>query len=129
MKLLYEEDLISAMKFDDDVEWTWWEIWHHEGRRARHGVSMMAPDYTHWHGLYEVAKHWYSKFVPELQEIAEVNMTSSDPKKVDGAKALDAAITALLERPEHSWYTGNLPKKELEKRKKAQEDFKKRYSK
>ncbi len=28
---------------------------------------MMAPDYTHWHGLYEVAKHWYTKFVPELK--------------------------------------------------------------
>ena len=25
------------------------EIWHHEGRVARHGASMMAPDYTHWH--------------------------------------------------------------------------------
>jgi hypothetical protein len=34
-------------------------IWHHEGRRARHGTSMMGPDYTYWHGTYEVAKLLY----------------------------------------------------------------------
>ncbi|MCK4775613.1 MAG: hydroxylamine oxidoreductase, partial [Candidatus Krumholzibacteria bacterium] len=54
MKLLYDEKLITPTKFDEQVEWTWWEIWHHEGRVARHGASMMAPDYTHWHGMYEV---------------------------------------------------------------------------
>lgn len=122
MKLLYEEKLISPLQFDDQVEWTWWEIWHHEGRVARHGASMMAPDYTHWHGLYEVGKHWYSKFIPELREIAEANHDS------EGGKKLAAAIDELLKRPEHSWYTGNLPAEEKEKRKKAQEEFKARYN-
>ncbi|UCH65861.1 MAG: hypothetical protein JSW63_01630 [Ignavibacterium sp.] len=129
MQVLYDNNLISAMKFDDKVEWTWWEIWHHEGRRTRHGVSMMAPDYTHWHGLYEVAKHWYTMFIPELKEVAEKNLVSEDPKKVEGAKILESKIEELLARPEHSWYTGNLPEEEKEKRKKAQEEFKKRYSK
>jgi len=129
MKTLYDNDLITATQFDEEVEWTWWEIWHHEGRRARHGVSMMAPDYTHWHGLYEVAKHWYTKFIPELEEIARANMESADPKKAEGAKKLDEQIAELLARPEHSWYTGNMPEAEKEKRKKAQEEFKKRYNK
>jgi hydroxylamine dehydrogenase len=129
MKVVYENNLITHMKFDDDVEWTWWEIWHHEGRRARHGASMMAPDYTHWHGMYEVAKHWYTKFIPELKEIAEKNMSSDDPKKVEGAKLLEAKVEELLARPEHAWYTGNLPDAEKEKRKKAQEEFKQRYGK
>jgi hypothetical protein len=129
MKVVYDNNLITPMKFDDVVEWTWWEIWHHEGRRARHGASMMAPDYTHWHGLYEVAKHWYSKFIPELREIVEKNMHSDDPKKVEGAKLLEAKIEELLARPEHAWYTGNLPEAEKEKRKKAQEEFKQRYGK
>jgi len=127
MKVLYDNDMITKMKFDDQVEWTWWEIWHHEGRVARHGASMMAPDYTHWHGMYEVAKHWYSKFIPELQEIVEKNMHSDDPKKVESAKLLQAEIDALLARPEHAWYTGNLPEEEKAKRRKAQEEFKARY--
>ncbi len=49
---------------------------------------MMAPDYTHWHGIYEVAKHWYTKFIPELQEIADARaLHSDDPAKVEGAQA------------------------------------------
>ncbi len=127
MKILYKNKLITDTKFDEEVEWVWWEIWHHEGRRARHGVSMMAPDYTHWHGLYEVAKHWYIKFLPELKRIGEKNLKSSDPKKVTGAKILLSEIDTLLSRPEHAWYTGKLPPEEKAKRKKAQEEFKMRY--
>ena len=127
MALLYDKQLITSQKFDEDVEWTWWEIWHHEGRRARHGVSMMAPDYTHWHGMYEVAKHWYSKFIPELRHIVEANEASSDAAKVEGAKLLAAKIDEVLERPEHAWYLGKIPAAEAEKRKKAQEEFKARY--
>jgi len=127
MALLYENKLISDLKFDELVEWTWWEIWHHEGRVARHGASMMAPDYTHWHGLYEVAKHWYSKFIPELREIVAENKASKDAAKVKGAQRLEQAIDDLLKRPEHAWFTGQLNPKEQAKRKKAQEDFQKRY--
>ena len=29
---------------------------------------MMGPDYTHWHGTYEVAKHFYSEFIPALEK-------------------------------------------------------------
>ena len=38
--------------------------------RARHGASMMGPDYTHWHGMYEVSKHFYTKFLPEVVQAA-----------------------------------------------------------
>ena len=41
----------------------------HEAR-ARHGAAMMAPDYTHWHGMYEVADRFYQSFIPEAREIA-----------------------------------------------------------
>ncbi len=129
MEILYSNHLITDTQFDEDVEWTWWELWHHEGRRARHGVSMQAPDYTHWHGLYEVGKHWYTKFVPELREIIERNLNSEDARKVQGAKELEAVLNEILARPEHAWYTGNMDPEEKAKRKKAQEEFIKRYSK
>ena len=50
--------------FEHTLQWVFYELWHHEGRRARHGVSMMGPDYTHWHGLFEVSQHFYEKFLP-----------------------------------------------------------------
>lgn len=30
---------------------------------------MMGPDYTWWHGIYEVAQHTYFKWIPELREV------------------------------------------------------------
>jgi hypothetical protein len=127
MNILYDNKLVTATRFDEEVEWIWWEIWHHEGRVARHGASMMAPDYTHWHGLYEVAKHWYAKFIPELRGIVKINLASRDVDRSRGARELDTAIDEMLDRPEHSWYTGRLPKEEQEKREKAMDEFRERY--
>ncbi|MEE9553974.1 MAG: multiheme c-type cytochrome [candidate division Zixibacteria bacterium] len=64
---LKSEGKITKTPFDDKIEWTFFELWHHEGRRARHGAAMMGPDYTQWHGFYEVAKHFYFKFIPEAE--------------------------------------------------------------
>lgn len=60
---------ITKSPFDEKIEWTFFELWHHEGRRARHGAAMMGPDFTQWHGFYEVAKHFYFKFIPEAEEL------------------------------------------------------------
>ena len=127
MKILNEGGLVTPTQFDEQVEWTWWEIWHHEGRVARHGASMMAPDYTHWHGLYEVAKHWYTDFIPQLREIARANLESPDAGRAAAAKKLQEAIDQHLEQPEHAWYLGKMSDEERAKRKKAQEELKQRY--
>jgi hypothetical protein len=127
MDLVYAGGLLTPTQFDEELEWVWWEIWHHEGRRARHGASMMAPDYTHWHGLYEVAKHWYTEFIPQLRELASEHAESDHPSKADAARELDAMIEELLARPEHAWFVGRLPAEETAKRKRAQEEFATRY--
>ena len=57
MEQLHVDGMISKEKyFDEEIEWQHYEFWHHEGRRARMGTAMMAPDYTWWHGFYEL-KH------------------------------------------------------------------------
>jgi hydroxylamine dehydrogenase len=75
--------------FSNKYEWIWWEIWHHEGRRARHGAAMMGPDYTWWHGIYEVAQHFYFKYIPELRKF-------HDPE-------IDKMIDDMLADPYHEW--------------------------
>jgi hydroxylamine dehydrogenase len=70
MSALYDSGLVAKGKFFDEIEWTWFYLWHHEGRRARHGAAMMAPDYAHWHGMYEVAEDFYMKLIPEARAIA-----------------------------------------------------------
>ena len=70
MKELSETGTTTPTAFDEWIEWLWWEIWHHEGRRARTGAAMGGPDYAWWHGIYDVAKHFYMDFLPELVEVA-----------------------------------------------------------
>ncbi len=119
--------LLKPAKFSNKIDFIWFEIWHHEGRRARHAVSMMGPDYTHWHGTYEIAKHWYIKFIPELEHLIEKGMASGDPKKVDAAKALKAGLDEVLNDENHQWYLGKMSDKEKAIRDKRAKEFNSRY--
>ncbi|MFP3980255.1 MAG: multiheme c-type cytochrome [Desulfobacterales bacterium] len=68
---LYEKGLLDDSKmFDEKLEVEFYELWHHEGRRARMGAAMMAPDYTWWHGFYEV-KNRYNEFMKEARHLIE----------------------------------------------------------
>jgi hypothetical protein len=65
MNDLYSRGLLSkASYFDEEIEWNFYEFWHHEGRRARMGAAMMAPDYAWWHGFYEL-KHRYVNLIKD----------------------------------------------------------------
>nr|CRH06994.1 conserved exported protein of unknown function [Candidatus Magnetococcus massalia] len=105
---------VSKAPFDDKIEWIWWEIWHHEGRVARHGASMMGPDYAWWHGLYEVAKHTYFKFIPELKKVAGE----------EGAKKLLTKYFKPIAG--HDWYFNGMNKDAL---KAIRQEYEKRYGK
>lgn len=100
MAELGKQGLLTAKQFDERIEWNWFYLWHHEGRRARHGAAMMAPDYTHWHGMYEVADRFYQSFVPEAREITR---TAAAQGMHAQAAAVDALIDRILARPEHAW--------------------------
>ena len=86
---------ITAAPFDDKIEWTFFELWHHEGRRARMGAAMMGPDFTQWHGFYEVADNFYNEFLPEAEELHP------------------GISEAALSMEEHAWRKG-LTKDEIE---------------
>ncbi|PIQ85108.1 MAG: hydroxylamine oxidoreductase [Candidatus Omnitrophica bacterium CG11_big_fil_rev_8_21_14_0_20_45_26] len=101
ISVLREQGLITKTDFDEEIEWTWFYLWHHEGRRARHGASMMAPDYTHWHGMYEVADRFYMSLIPQARELAEQAIHQG--QKVQGEK-VNAVIDKVLARPEHQWF-------------------------
>ena len=119
--------LMKPVAFGNKIDWTWFELWHHEGRRARHGVSMMGPDITHWHGTYEIAKHWYVKFIPQLEELVAKGYKSDDPEKKAAAKALEDKIDEVLNHNNHKWFLNKLDPEEIAKRKARAEEFKARY--
>lgn len=100
MDALTTEGILTKKQFDEPIEWTWYYLWHHEGRRARHGASMMAPDYTHWHGMYEVADRFYTKLIPEARELTR---HAAEAGKKDEAARVEQVIADILSRPEHRW--------------------------
>ena len=98
MKFLRKHKLIDPIPFNEKIEWTYFYLWHHEGRRARHGASMMAPDWTHWHGLYEVAERFYFELIPEADEIVEKKGSKSVKKAWEEFKK------KLFSSPYHKWF-------------------------
>jgi len=119
--------LMKPVAFGNKIDFTFFELWHHEGRRARHAASMMGPDYTHWHGTYDLAKNFYSHFVPELEELISKGMESGDANKVKAAEALQAKLDEVLNTDDHKWFLGKMDPEDKARRAKAAEEFKARY--
>ncbi len=61
---LKAKGLVADNPWTDEFQITFYHLWHHEGRRARHGAMMGAPDYAHWHGFFELQQDMY-----KLEEI------------------------------------------------------------
>jgi len=105
MDKLQKAGKITPTPFDTKLKWTYFELWHHQGRRARMGASMNGPDYVQWHGFYEVAKIFYSEFIPE-------------------AESLMPGVTAdVMNSGAHKWIKGLSP----EERQNIREFYQKRY--
>lgn len=125
MKLV--KPLKEGPAFSTKLDFTWFELWHHEGRRARHGASMMGPDITHWHGTYEVAKSFYSEFIPEIRETIHRGKANSDPVKKAAAAKLQDKLDEILASENHKWFLGKMSDVEKKNRAKRRADFKARY--
>ena len=119
------QPLLKPAKFSNKIDWIWFELWHHEGRRARHAASMQGPDYAHWHGTYDLAKHFYTKMVPELEHLIEKGMQNG---QVEEAEVLQERLDEVLNSDNHKWYLDKLDPAEKAKRAKAAAEFKARYS-
>jgi hypothetical protein len=108
-EILMEKEVLSKGNFDDKIDWIYWELWHHEGRRARHGAAMSGPDYAWWHGIYDVAKHFYTELLPETREACE---------KAGKPEVYEEIIAKYIDgRKEHEWYTKGFDPRKVEEMK------------
>jgi hypothetical protein len=104
---LLDEGIVDKVPMNEEIDYLYFEIWHHEGRRARHGASMMGPDYVQWHGFYELSRNFYTHFLPLAKELGE--------QKGKG-KEVEAFIAKTLRGPHgkdweryHRWTQGLSP--------------------
>lgn len=69
---LLDAGLLTAAPFDEPIDFVYFELWHHWGRTAKFGAWMQGPDYTQWHGAYEVLAD-----LAELQEMVDAKLESA----------------------------------------------------
>jgi hypothetical protein len=69
MQPLKDQKLLTAEPFDEPIDFVYFELWHHWGRTAKFGTWMQGPDYTQWHGVYEVLSD-----LAELRELVTTRL-------------------------------------------------------
>lgn len=72
MAPLKENGLLTAAPFDEPIDFTYFNLWHHWGRTTKFGVWMQGPDYSQWHGAYEVLHD-----LAELKEMAKERLEAA----------------------------------------------------
>jgi hypothetical protein len=70
---LQEQGLLTEAPFDEPIDFVYFELWHHWGRTAKFGAWMQGPDYTQWHGAYEVLSD-----LAELQELVDEKLAGGE---------------------------------------------------
>jgi hydroxylamine dehydrogenase len=90
MDKLREAGKLDDTPFNEKIEWTYFYLWHHEGRRARNGAAMCGPDYVQWHGFYEIAERFYLELIPEAEEL------------------LHGVTDEYMSMPDHKWFSGKM---------------------
>jgi hydroxylamine dehydrogenase len=90
MAELYRRRFLTPTPFDEPIEFTYWELWHDEGARARHGAAMASANHAWWEGMYLVGRNFYSRFLPQVLAVA-------------GPEAQDILGRHVMSKPEHEW--------------------------
>ncbi len=98
---LYARGLLDKSRyFDEDLEVEFYELWHHEGRRARMGTAMMAPDYAWWHGFYECKKR-YNRFMHASEELINSGQKAYRYPDYPNATGSTEKPPAIFEKADH----------------------------
>jgi len=105
------KSVLKPQEFSNKIEWIWFDLYHNEGRAARHGAAMMAPDITHWKGTYEIAKTFYNEFIPEIRKIAAKARKAGKTAEAD---KIIATLDEIMAQDNHKWFSPS-DKKETEK--------------
>jgi len=78
MAHLTDNGLTTEAPFDEPVEFTYFNLWHHWGRTAKFGAWMQGADYVQWHGAYEI-----------LHDLAELREDVNERLEAEGLEPLD----------------------------------------
>ena len=86
---LKDNNLLTDAPFDEPIDFTYFETWHHWGRTAKFGMWMQGADYVQWHGAYEI-----------LSDLAELKAMVNEKLDAAGIEAeVEISEPAATEEP------------------------------
>ncbi len=92
---LQDRGLLTDAPFDEPIDFTFFNVWHHWGRTTKFGAWMQGPDYSQWHGAYEVLHA-----LAELREMTADKLERADVEASAAAGELPAADEPIPEATE-----------------------------
>ena len=72
---LHKDDILSSKPFQQPIDFAYFDLWHYDGRTAKHGAFMGGSDFVQWHGNYPLLKHTI-----EIKSMAEEMRRNHDKK-------------------------------------------------
>ena len=63
---LRKDNLVTGPPFSNPIDFTYFDLWHYDGRTSKHGAFMGGADFVQWHGNYPILKK-----TVELKALAE----------------------------------------------------------
>ncbi|MDE3186376.1 MAG: ammonia-forming cytochrome c nitrite reductase subunit c552 [Acidobacteriota bacterium] len=49
---LHKDGLLTGPPFSNPIDFTYFDMWHYDGRTSKHGAFMGGADFVQWHGNY-----------------------------------------------------------------------------
>ena len=49
---LHKDGLVTGPPFSNPIDFTYFDMWHYDGRTSKHGAFMGGADFVQWHGNY-----------------------------------------------------------------------------
>jgi hydroxylamine dehydrogenase len=72
---LRKDGALSGPPFSQPIDFLYFDLWHYDGRTAKHGAFMGGADFVQWHGNY-----------PMLRKTVELQGMAAELRRVHGAK-------------------------------------------
>ena len=49
---LHKDSILTGPPFSNPIDFTYFDLWHYDGRTSKHGAFMGGADFVQWHGNY-----------------------------------------------------------------------------
>jgi hypothetical protein len=72
---LRSQGLLSGPSFSNTIDFTYFDLWHYDGRTSKHGAFMGGSDFVQWHGNY-----------PMLRKMVELKAAAAELRTQHGKK-------------------------------------------